>query len=199
MDRFLEAVKRYPVAVVDTGSENYQERKMPVNAIQLQTPYKGYDTGAYLWAYFNIPAKNYLFLQDSCMPTHDSFVEEFACRMPDDDLGAVAWVAFEGHLWDTAEQRTAMKFIFDAGLPLQGIFGPIFYTSRSSLDLLRSKGLLPPYPTHKMMAQGMERGWAMAFEKAGMPVNCLYPFLVSLEAYATGMLPPLKKEFAGRT
>lgn len=202
VDAFLALQDKYPVAVVETAlNDHWIERSdLPRHAFQLATPYKGYDTGAYLWTYHMLEARNYLFLQDSCVPIVPDVVEPFRSRMPRDQMGAVAWVRFPGRLWDSAEQRTAMQFIFDAPEPAFGVFGPIFYTSRKALNVLAEKGLLPPYPISKLMAQGMERGWAMAFEKAGMPVNYIYPKLAgTFDDYNMNMMPPFNKTFGSHS
>lgn len=171
---FFQAYRGDPemLNVVDTGSapEVYQEVRALCakwGADCLRTPYRGYDTGAYLWAYWHLRHDNFLFLHDSMVPLVDDIVAPFAERMP--ERGAVGWVGF-GMVWDSEEQARATMFLYGTDQPSQGIFGPVFYTNRATLREMSDRGLLPAYPATRPMAQGLERGWAILFRRAGFPV-----------------------------
>jgi len=195
-----------PILVVDTGSttRNYLIRgavlELPHVVGWIETPYKGYDTGAYLWAYFNVEAEHYMFMQDSCLPKERNFADYFHISMPK-PLGVCAWNGFSMQIWDTHEQRATVEYMYGEGpVPEQGIFGPIFYTSRKTLDLLAKRQLLPPYPMHKQMAQAMERAWAIAFFRAQVrTVFLTESYDPDREAMSRGNLPFLIKTFGGRT
>jgi hypothetical protein len=196
----LPKMQRWPVIVVDTGAICPEIEAVCAefdNAAYLLTPYKGYDTGAYLWAYWNVAARNYLFMQDSCCPREPDFVEQFARAMPA-EYGAVGWSSFDINVWDSDAQRIATEWMYGdrPKWPAKGIFGPIFYTNRKSLMRLHIDGLLPMPPVHKQQQQAMERAWPILFHRAGMRVN----FLVEEDmprgyAMARGEYPALNKTF----
>lgn len=196
----LPKMKRWPVVVVDTGLRSEATWKFCAefeNVVFLDTPYKGYDTGAYLWAYWHIPAENYLFLQDSCTPRDPDFVEQFA-RAMSGEMGAVGWSSFDIRVWDSDAQCEATEWMYGARSkwPSKGIFGPIFYTSRKTLAHMFDCGLLPMPPVHKEQQQAMERAWAILFHRAGVRVNFLVdedmPRGYDMEA---GRYPALNKTF----
>ena len=207
IEQFLSAqTHRHPIAIVDTGSRDteaiqYLERlpRERPGVEVLQTPYRGYDTGAYLWAYWNLPFKNYLFLQDSMTPR----VPDYAERMLTVANGWVAaWAGFNIGIWDGQEQLDSVMYMFrhvPGDLPEYGIFGPNFLASHDALDRLRERGLLPSVPTHKEAAQGCERGWAIAFHRAEIPVSIVVP---EHEPRRTemeqGKYPIFTKSFGGR-
>jgi len=165
----------------------------------LQCPFAGYDTGAYLWAYFNVRAEHYMFMQDSCTPKDRNFTDYFhaAMRAP---LGVVAWNTFDISIWDSPEQKGTVEYMYGPGpWPVRGIFGPIFYTSALALDRLAERRLLPPYPMHKVMAQGMERAWSLAFYRAGVRLTTLTEsYEPDRVGMARGDYPFLVKSFGGR-
>ena len=196
--------------VVDTGSpkEMLASFQTEVNVAEsfdnvlglVSTPYRGYDTGAYLWAYWNCPASNYLFVQDSCSPREPDYVRQFAERMPG-EMGAVGWSSFDIRVWDSDDQAAATAWMYgdQSKWPAKGIFGPIFYTSRKTLDHMAAQGLLPMPPVHKQQQQAMERAWAILLHRAGVRVN----FLVDEDMprggdMARGNYPALTKTFPVR-
>jgi len=201
--RSLPLMTKWPVVVVDTGAmvpSVWELCDEFDNVAHLTTPYKGYDTGAYLWAYWNVRAKNYLFMQDSCIPREADFVEQFAKKMPGEQ-GAVGWSSFTMECWDSDIQRFATAWMYgeSSKWPAKGIFGPIFYTTHKTLFHMHVNGLLPMPPVHKQQQQAMERAWAILFHRAGVRVN----FLVNDEMprgndMAEGRYPALTKVFRVR-
>lgn len=198
---------KYPILVVDTGSTNKKDeefvRDIPKVYKELdirvtRTPFKGYSTGALLWAYWNFPADNYLLAQDSIEAEEEDYLKEFKDRMQG-DLGAVAWVSFN-MFYDRPEQKAWMEYMYrlkDLNAP-QGIFGPIFYISRRSLDVLNEKQLLPHYPIDKEQAQGMERAWAIALHNAGIRLDVIFPNWDIAYLMRTGELGVFRKTFENR-
>jgi hypothetical protein len=64
------------VLLVDTGSkcpesiaflEQAKAQSWPFGLDVIQTPYSGYDTGAYIHAFRTVPADDYLFIHDSVL------------------------------------------------------------------------------------------------------------------------------------
>ncbi len=152
IDSCLESLgDRYQVVVMDTSSG-------------------GHPSGAYVRAYREHPADNYLFIQDSMRAITDDVMAPFREKMP--ELGAVAWGHF-GLFFDTQEQAEWVDSQYSCPMPEYGIFGPVFYTNRASMELLDSKGLFPKTPENKLQAQGTERAWAFAFKQADLPVESL--------------------------
>lgn len=143
-----------PVLVVDTG---------PAGPVPGQHP-----TGAYLWAYRNVKANRYLFIQDSMTALDPEPVGWFRDQMPHAG-GAVAWGRFPLQ-WDSGEQENWVRSQYGWNRYDAGIFGPVFYTTRHSLDVLKVKKLLPKAPSNRIEAQGTERAWALAFASAGLQV-----------------------------
>ena len=197
---FLSAAgDAHPILVVRTdGDENGLPGNTEVTGkIITQTcPFRGFDTGAYLWAYWHYYAKKYLFLHDSLIPHGPDYADAFFSKMP--PFGAVAWMGFPFPMWDSRNQELAARYTVGDASPPRGIFGPIFAATRESLDRLRDRQLLPPFPTHKEAAQGKEREWAIAFEEAAIPIHHLVEWFDPSGA-AAGKLPCFTKVFAHRT
>jgi hypothetical protein len=151
-----------------------------------------YPTGAYLDAYNELTQfDNFLFIQDSMVALVPDYVAWFREQMP--ELGAVAWGKF-AFGFDNSAQREQLERKYQGPVPEFGLFGPIFFTNRASLDLLKEKDLLPPVPTNKLEAQGSERAWAMAFHAAGLPLmGPTWDKLLMEQG-----LGPFKKTFANR-
>jgi hypothetical protein len=169
-----------------------------VPANQIATPYQGYDTGAYLWAYWNVDADKYLFVQDSLVPLTEDFAEPFFREL--DTHPVVAWVGFP-FFWDNEFQEIATRFHLKSIAKLDfGIFGPIFAATREALDTLTTKKLLPTIPNFKVEQQAQERAWAIAFKEAELPVGYLHISPLSdLAANVAGNgCMPFTKEFAHR-
>lgn len=127
----------------------------------------GYSTGCYLWAYEQYAAYDrFLFIQDSMTALADP-LPWFRDLWP--GAGVACWGLFPMQ-WDTHEQAMQVMARYPGVQPEHGIFGPVFYTDRASLDLLAKRDLLPPRPTCRLDAQAAERQWAYAFSTAGLPM-----------------------------
>ena len=166
---------KYPVLVMDTSGG-------------------GHPTGAYIKAFKEHPAKNYLFIQDSMTALVDDVVEPFAKVIP--ERGAVAWSLFKQGFDTGAQQDWAHQF-YKGEYPGIGIFGPVFYTSRKVLQELEKKNLLPPIPTNKAEAQTTERMWSWAFFNAGMQLAMAGEWWDDARM-KDGTFPIFKKVFAAR-
>lgn len=154
----------------------------------------GYSSGAYIRAFYDYPAKNYFFMQDSMTALQPDYLEPFKQKMP--ALGCVAWGTF-GFGYDDSRQRAWVESQYSGSQPEYGIFGPVFFTNYQSLNLLAKKGLLPLIPDNKLEAQGTERAWAWAFKQAGLPIETIRYW--DKGSMQHGTYPIFRKVFAGRT
>lgn len=174
IDRCLASLgDKYPIKIIDTSSG-------------------GHPTGAYIKAYKEYPAKNYLFMQDSMFALQPDYVEPFASQ----DADVVAWTLFRQG-FDTAEQEAWATEYYKSDYPGVGIFGPVFYTSRKVMQKLDEMNLLPPIPKNKAEAQTTERMWSWAVYKAGLTLGSAAGFW-DKDRMITGTFPIFRKIFGNR-
>ncbi len=166
------------ISIIDTQSTDAEsieylnelinnKNKFNLNITIYKTPYRGFDTGAYIYAINNINSEYYIFLQDSIRIKNNMFFQEIYNRLKPNTV--IPLITFEGNRWDTDEQKNfAIKYFntieFD-----KGIFGPIFAARNEDLQKI-DKSLLF-YPTNKQQQQAMERIWCIIFNK--------YNFIIS--------------------
>ncbi|MBX3118674.1 MAG: hypothetical protein KF784_06385 [Fimbriimonadaceae bacterium] len=187
LPELIESLETYgtdghDVLIVDTGSSDpaateylgaLESYNGPFKLMVTQTPYKGYDTGAYLWAFRNFPADTYIFMQDSVLVKQPGWTKEFESRLSF-GVGAVPWLTFPLQ-WDSEEQVGFVTEKFQTtDLAPFGVFGPMFATTHDALSDLESQGLLNVIPSNKHEQQAMERGWAFAFIKGGYGVRPIH-------------------------
>lgn len=172
-DRYVECVESWrnktslrPL-LLDTGSGEVASADENVGPV--------WQTGAFIHAYRETNVSAFLFTQDTVtvLPEADDPIEWFRRRMPADGIGAVGWQLFsmdeyrayaEGWYWDVIRHRPGWT------PPAHGIVGPVFYTTRRTLDMLAAQELLPYTPLTRAQASGSERAWAYAFALAGVPL-----------------------------
>lgn len=153
-----------------------------------------YSTGVYLRTYREYGAiDRFLFIQDSMTSVAGDPLPWF--RDQHTPGSVVAWQRFPMQ-WDTAEQEHAVWSRYPGVSPSHGIFGPVFYCERATLDLLDAQGLLPEVPSTRLEAQGAERAWAYAFAAAGVPV--VGPEWEPFKLTANEPVGPFRKVFAAR-
>lgn len=192
----LEDIKKTPsienehVLVLDTGSSSYDpktlfneinDRKYKFKITTDITPYKGYDSGAYIYAYHKYIDTEYIFIQDSIRIRHERWNTYF--KISSEEI--IAW-ATHPIIYDTYTQKNWVKNkIYDYKEPQNLIFGPIFSISKKTLAEFDKKyGLANFIPRNKEQACGMERGWAAlasSCNKKLKSVEPLVPFGVSLK------------------
>ena len=155
-----------PFTLLDTGSGEIPYADENVGPV--------WQTGAFLHAYHETDADAFLFTQDTVtvQPDWPDPVEWFRMRMTG-DICAVGWQLFP---LDNYE-RAFIEDWYESALghraftrPQRGIVGPVFYTTRETLDTLDRAGLLPPVPTTREEQSATERAWAYAFHLAGVPL-----------------------------
>lgn len=151
------------------------EVKYPFKVTYTVTPYSGYDTGAYVWAYQNYKDDYYIFLHDTLVVNNSNWFERFKSFRNENTLNA--WCYF--NLYPIAPMYS--EFIFpkiedntNINTAHLGIFGPIFQISRNSLSRIDAKYDLRKFiPTNKVEQEAMERGWSLLAAGSGVDVNVI--------------------------
>ncbi|HQU17487.1 MAG TPA: glycosyltransferase family A protein [Fimbriimonadaceae bacterium] len=172
----------HEVVIVDTQSSAPEAQEYlstlaaysgPLRLSVDQTPYKGYDTGAYLHAFRKLAADSYIFLQDSACPKEPGWTEAFTSRLTY-GVGCVPWLTFPLQ-WDEEGQLEFIRQQYRTDrVPPLGVFGPMFAASRESLLKLDQMKLLDAIPSTKVEQQAMERGWPLAFFLGGFGIRPIH-------------------------
>ena len=161
------------VCIVDTGSTDpvfISYLSTLSNYIVTKTPYSGYDTGAYVWAYQNYKSDEYIFMHDSLEILTNDWLEAFRYYKCDVCYYASFPIQFDE---DAQKNRLIDIGIYNQDAPY-GIFGPIFYANRNAMDKVAARfDLKSVIPTTKLDQMGMERGWSMMFETVGARISWL--------------------------
>jgi hypothetical protein len=136
------------------------------------TPYKGYDSGAYIYAFKKYVDDYYIFLQDSITIKSPEWFNYFKEKREEDSINPLLHFSM---CWDNKEQREWVENKFNSrfNVPNVGIFGPIFQVSRKSLIKMDKLHNLSNFiPGHKVIGQqGMERGWAYLATNSNIMIN----------------------------
>jgi hypothetical protein len=138
------------------------------------TPYQGYDSGAYIYAFKNYIDDYYIFLQDSITIKSSEWLNLFKEVREENTINPILEFSLS---WDNHEQlmwvENKMGLYFNK--PNVGIFGPIFQASRKSLNKIDGLYNLNNFiPSHKIIGQqGMERGWAYLAVNSGIMINSI--------------------------
>lgn len=186
IDNHLQSWNEYgthghSVAVVATGASSpeytdYLRRlaseKWGFRLFICSTPYAGYDTGAYIWAYKHFhQEEEFLFCHDSMVVKKSRVMWDFQNMALDNKAGCVPWLVFRLNSYESEEQWNLVQQIVPNPSihpsPGFGIFGPIFYTTRTSLRAL-PPATFQQYPTNKNQQEAMERGWSAIFDRSGI-------------------------------
>jgi glycosyltransferase involved in cell wall biosynthesis len=162
----LHGTENHKICIVDTGSTDeafliYLNNLDSAKYIITHTPYKGYDTGAYIHAYRNFIDDEYIFMHDSIEILTNDWISCFKQNDPD-----VCYYSAFDICYDNDEQ---LNHLMDIGIhnpdTVKGVFGPIFYIKTHILDLIsQTYNLSDILPKNKMEQMGMERGWAMMID-----------------------------------
>lgn len=142
------------------------------NIITDVAPRASYDSGAYIHAYQNYVDDYYIFLQDSIAVKSPEWFNLFKEKRHENKINPL--LCF-GMCWDNNEQKMWVEEKFEGNFirPNIGVFGPIFQTSRKSLDKMNELHDLSKFmPNHKIKGQqGMERGWAYLSVNSGIEID----------------------------
>lgn len=163
------------------------------DVVVMDTSGGGHPSAAYIAAYRKHYYSSYLFIQDSLRGNGD-VVAPFRAK----GATVVGWASFP-LFFDNPEQHNWVAAQYPHPWPPLGIFGPIFFATRKAMKRLEDRNLFPQTPPNRLMAQGTERAWAIAFYKAGYGVSFLGPCITDGESPRLFPEHPVfTKTFAGR-
>ena len=165
------------ISIIDTQSSDsefmdYLDNLKSFNKFKLninvcQTPYKGFDTGAYIYAIQNLKSDRFIFLQDSIRIKNVGFFNLIEEKLKTSNV--VTILTFEGGWWDNQTQKDFSLKHFGTTIFDKGIFGPMF--SISYTDSQKLSNLI--YPTDKEQQNAMERCWSIIFKEQNFTIDCL--------------------------
>jgi hypothetical protein len=167
------------VAIIDTQSTDQdsidfldqikKNNPFKINIQVHQTPYRGFDTGAYIYAIRNIETERFYFIQDSLRIKDLNIFSEIDKKIKPGTV--VPLITFSSNLYDNQEQADFCTEKFGTSNFEKGIFGPIFCGMRS--DFKKIEDNLLTYPTNKNLQMAMERGWGILFNKYNFNIDPL--------------------------
>jgi hypothetical protein len=163
------------ISIIDTQSSDsefidYLESLKSFNKLNIniyQTPYKGFDTGAYIYAIQNLKSDRFIFLQDSIRIKNIDFFNLIDEKLKTSNV--VTILTFEGDRWDNPTQQIFSLKHFGTTSFEKGIFGPMFSMSYS--DSQKLNNLI--YPIDKNQQMAMERCWSVIFKKQNFTIDCI--------------------------
>lgn len=180
LNSYVQMNLHLPIAIIDTISTDEdaiqllqtiksKEEFASLNITVYQTPYRGFDSGAIIWAMKNIDADRFYFVQDSIVIKDIDFFKQVDEKLRHNV--AVPILIFDGTYWDNMEQvnwsiEKAGSYDTDFG-----IFGPMFSILKTTSNRLVS--LLDFYPETKNNQKAMERVWGVLFKKHGITIDAL--------------------------
>lgn len=170
---------KYEISVIDTQSSdqeslNFLEELKNNNPYNLkinvyQTPYRGFDTGAYIYAINNFNSDVFYFMQDSMRIKTSNYFEAINNTLNEGNVASL--LSFAPGFWDNQEQKDFCDRCFESTDYDSGIFGPIFSVRREHIEKIDKKYLI--YPSNKLEQMAMERGWSILFKKYGIPIKSI--------------------------
>jgi len=183
LSELLENLKEFSfgrkVCIIDTGSTDpesidYLKELKEVTGYNFeieihQTSYKGYDTGAYIYAINNIESDRYYFIHDSLRIKSKDFFNLIDNKLKPGVV--VPLITFGKDRYDSIEQLEFCIKNFGSPYYKKGIFGPMFSILSEDVQKIDKKYLV--YPTNKTLQMGMERGWSLIFEKYNFDIDSL--------------------------
>ena len=171
------------IHIIDTGStdidsnqflEDIRTNKIfkNLNILTHKTNYKGFDSGAYIYAIKNIDAERYYFLQDSIIIKDGNFFDKIDEKLK---IGTIVpLVGFNSNLYDNQEQIDfSITKVGSSEFDI-GIFGPMFAVTKNDVD--KVKETLNFFPTNKNEQMAMERIWSVIFKKYDILIEPLEGF-----------------------
>lgn len=164
--------------IVDTMSDNQYHLDFLSNVKQLyphlninvvKTPYRKFDTGAYVYAYKNFHSENYVFLHDSITIKDNSFIKVVIELLKNYDVISFSCFDFAGYgddEWRQFFNKNTGKEKYEIG-----IFGPMFSCKKSVLDKIELEKL--ELPNTKNQQACFEGIWPVIFEQNSIEVFCM--------------------------
>ena len=157
------------VAAYDDSFKENLETLKGGDVVVMDTSGGGHPSKAFIDAYRRHYYRSYLFLQDSLRAN----VEDCTAPFKENGCDVVAWGTFPMFFDDQHQGAWVMNQYPGPTMPRRGIFGPIFYATRQALQKIERKKLLPLPPPNRLMAQGTERAWSFACDRARITLGTL--------------------------
>lgn len=172
-----------PISIIDTKStekesieflnslkNNYYDN---LNINVYQTPYSGYDSGAYIYAMKNIDSDRFYFIHDSFIIKTLSFFDRVNDLLKSGVV--VSILEFSSNLYDNQEQiNFSLKSVGTSDYD-KGVFGPMFSILKSDVNKIIES--LDFYPKIKNEQMAMERIWPIIFKKNNINTISLCGYL----------------------
>lgn len=125
------------------------------------TPYRRFDTGAYIYSYKNYKSDIYIFLHDSVTVKNNNFIKDVKFYLNTYDVVCYNSFDFMG-VGDTEWQEFFTRNTGEVTYK-KGIFGPMFASTRKALDKIDFDNLeLPKTKNQQACYEGI---WYTLFEK----------------------------------
>lgn len=168
------------ICLIDTGSTDEESLKLldeiknkkifsKLSIQILKTPYKGYDSGAYIYAMKNINSDKYYFIQDSISIKNKDFFDDIDKKLKDNTV--VGFIYFDSNFYENQEQINFCTSKFGVKDFDLGIFGPMFAITKNDVNkILKDLNYLP---SNKNEQCAMERCWSALFKSKNIQVEFL--------------------------
>jgi hypothetical protein len=134
-----------------------------------KTPYRGFDTGAYIYAYENYESELYIFLHDSITIKNSNFVRDIKNYLEENDV--VSFFCFNFMGYGNDEWKEFMKLCTGSEYYDRAIFGPMFACKKEVLSNINTKEL--EIPSNKNKQTAYEAIWMYLFKSINKKVFCL--------------------------
>jgi len=168
------------ICLIDTGSTDEESLKFldkiknkkifsKLSIQTLETPYKGYDSGAYIYAMKNINSDKYYFIQDSISIKNKDFFDDIDKKLKDNTV--VGIIYFDSNFYDNEEQVNFCSNKFGVKDFDLGIFGPMFAITKNDVNKIIQD--LNYFPSNKNEQCAMERCWPALFKSKDIQVEFL--------------------------
>jgi hypothetical protein len=138
------------------------------------TPYSGYDTGAFIWAYKEFYDEYYIFLQDSLIINNPNWLNTFKNFRDKSTLNTWCSFSVNDETAHTDFFIPKMGFTPNSLNGSVGVFGNMFQISKYGLDKINEKFNLSNFiPTDKVGSCAMERGWTYLCIYSDLNINSI--------------------------
>lgn len=159
-----------------------------LNITVTTTPYRKFDTGAYIYAYKNYKSDVYIFLHDSTVVKNNDFIKDVKSHLNTYDVvcyNSFNFMGVGGAEWNEFFKKNTGEDLYN-----RGIFGPMFACTKTALDKIDFDKL--ELPTTKNQQACYEGIWYTLFEKSDSKI-------FSMDTYAGGFCSSyLTKKFLHR-
>jgi hypothetical protein len=179
LSKLSELGNKIPISIIDTNSTDNQTINFisdidnglypNLNISTHQTPYRGFDTGAYIYAMKYIYSDKYYFIHDSFLIKTLDFIDSIDDLLKEGTV--ISTLDFDSGIYDNNEQIEFCLEKVGTSQYERGIFGPMFSILRCDVDkIIKSLNF---YPTTKNFQMAMERAWPIIFKTNNINVVSL--------------------------